>query len=45
MLVKEYLEKYGKVIIKENDKKFCSDGVSMIAGVFKARDFKRTGML
>jgi len=41
MLLKDYLEKYEKLVIQDENKLFYSDGKSQIGGVFK----KGQGML
>lgn len=45
MLVREYLNKYKEIEIKTEDKYFYSNGKDLIIGKFKAKDFKRIGML
>lgn len=38
MLVKDYLQRFGKLTIADNDFVFVSDGKQFIGGMFKKRE-------
>lgn len=45
ILVKDYIEQYGKINVQVDGRIFYCDGIDQIGGVLKKSDFKTKGMI